>query len=71
MGQHKYNPTAIAAKEGKLKKKPESKYSRGFERALLNGITRGMFSRLGLHNYTEPYDYYQMMNSANSSKFHK
>ena len=53
-------------------KKPKSKYTkRGFERALLNGITRGMFSRLGLHNYTEPYDYYQMMNSANSSKFHK
>ena len=72
MGQHKYNPIAIAAKNGELTPKKRTGYSkRGFERALMNGITRGMFSRLGLHNYTEPYDYYQMMNSANSSKFHK
>lgn len=35
MGQHKYNPTAIAAKEGKIK--PKKKFTRSEERKLLYG----------------------------------
>lgn len=33
MGQHKYNPTAIAAKEGKIK--PKNKLTKSEERKLL------------------------------------
>jgi len=38
MGQHKYNPTALAAKEGKLPKKPAKTSSRASERALTQAI---------------------------------
>ena len=35
MGQHKYNPTAIAAKEGKIPPKPKKKGKRELDRELL------------------------------------
>jgi hypothetical protein len=34
MGQHKHNPTAIAAKEGKLPPKPKKKGKRELDREL-------------------------------------
>lgn len=34
MGQHKHNPTAIAAKEGKIQPKPKSMGKREMERML-------------------------------------
>lgn len=34
MGQHKHNPTAIAAKEGKLPPKPKKKGKREIEREI-------------------------------------
>lgn len=44
MGQHKYNPTAQAAKEGKLPPKPEKISKREQERQ----IRRMIENRLGL-----------------------
>lgn len=73
MGQHKYNPTAIAAKNGELPHKKRTGYSkRGFERALINGLSRSMASSLGLSEYDpDPYGTYQITNPRSSSKFHK
>ena len=73
MGQHKYNPTAIAAKNGELIPKKRTGYSkRGFERALMNGLSKSMTSSLELPEYDpDPYGTYQITNPRSSSKFHK
>ena len=39
MGQAKYNPTAIAAKKGKLPSKPKKLGKREFERLMYNQMT--------------------------------
>lgn len=46
MGQHKYNPTAIAAKNGELPPKPERPSKRATERALYQAIYASMLSRI-------------------------
>ncbi len=72
MGQHKYNPTAIAAKNGELTPKKGHIDKRAFERAMINGLSKGMTSSLGMQPYdTDPYGTYQMMYPRTSSKFHK
>lgn len=40
MGQHKHNPTAIAAKNGELPPKPEKTGKREAERMLIREIER-------------------------------
>lgn len=40
MGQHKYNPTAIAAKNGELPPKPKKMGKREAERMLIREIER-------------------------------
>lgn len=42
MGQHKHNPTAIAAKNGELPPKPEKMVKREFERISYREIERVM-----------------------------
>jgi len=46
MGQHKYNPTAIAAKNGELPPKPERPSKRETELALYRAIYASMFNRI-------------------------
>ena len=41
MGQHKYNPTAIAAKNGELPPKPKPMGKRELDRLLIREIERG------------------------------
>ena len=52
MGQHKHNPTAIAAKEGKLPPKPAKVSKREARRILATKVQEVMFSPL-IDAYTE------------------
>lgn len=47
MGQHHFNPTAIAAKNGELPSKPEKMSKRESERILLAEIRRKMYEPIG------------------------
>ena len=40
MGQHKHNPTAIAAKNGELPPKPKSMWKREWERVIYGEVER-------------------------------
>ena len=46
MGQHKYNPTAIAAKEGKIPPKPPKPSKAEKERAIYEAPAKAMQERL-------------------------
>lgn len=46
MGQHKHNPTAIAAKEGKLPPKPEKKSKRQLDRELYAKCQEVIYGRM-------------------------
>lgn len=46
MGAHKYNPTAIAAKEGKLPPKPPKKSKRETERELYGAVMAAMIEKV-------------------------
>ena len=49
MGEHKHNPTAIAAKDGKLPPKQKKNMSKREERALLyNMINAMMYEKTGI-----------------------
>lgn len=48
MGQHKYNPTAIAAKEGKLPPKPKKLSKRESEVLLMAEVYRKIFTETGI-----------------------
>lgn len=48
MGQHKYNPTAIAAKEGKLPPKPRKKSKRQRDAELYNAVENAMRKVVGV-----------------------
>lgn len=48
MGQHKYNPTAIAAKEGKLPPKPQKKSKRQRDAELYNAVENAMRKVVGV-----------------------
>lgn len=49
MGQHKYNPTAIAAKNGELQPKPKPKLSkRKREEILQNAVENAMRKVVGV-----------------------
>lgn len=46
MGQHKYNPTAIAAKEGRIPPKPPKPSKAERDRAIYEALARAMWERL-------------------------
>ena len=48
MGQHKYNPTAIAAKNGELPPKPKKPSKRERERDLYNAVENAMRKVVGV-----------------------
>lgn len=48
MGQHKYNPTAIAAKEGRLPPKPQKKSKRQQDIELYNAVENAMRKVVGV-----------------------
>lgn len=48
MGQHKYNPTAIAAANGELPPKPKKLGKRKSERLLKQMICAEMYNRTGV-----------------------
>ena len=48
MGQHKYNPTAIAAANGELPPKPKKLGKRKSERLLKQMICAKMYNRTGM-----------------------
>ena len=48
MGQHKYNPTAIAAKEGKLPPKPKKPSKRERELHMYNALKNAMREMVGV-----------------------
>lgn len=48
MGQHKRNPTAIAAKEGKLPPKPPKKSKRQMEREIFAMADAWMLAKTGI-----------------------
>nr|DAP85226.1 MAG TPA: hypothetical protein [Caudoviricetes sp.] len=48
MGQHKYNPTAIAAANGELPPKPKKLDKRKSERLLKQMICAEMYNRTGM-----------------------
>lgn len=48
MGQHKYNPTAIASANGKLPPKPKKLGKREIERLLKKMICAYMYIRTGI-----------------------
>jgi len=48
MGQHKYNPTAIAAKNGELLPKPKKMGKRERERLIMYEIVRDIERKTGL-----------------------
>lgn len=48
MGQHKYNPTAIAAANGELPPKPKKLGKRESERLLKQIICAEMYNRTGM-----------------------
>lgn len=50
MGQHKYNPTAIAAKNGELPPKPKMMGKSEAERLLLREIRREIERRTGIYS---------------------
>lgn len=50
MGQHKYNPTAIAAKNGELPPKPKKMGKRETERLLMREIGREIERRTGIYS---------------------
>lgn len=47
MGQHHFNPTAIAAKKGELPPKPEKMGKRESKRILLAEIQRRLYEPIG------------------------
>lgn len=58
MGQHKHNPTAIAAKEGKLPPKPPRKSKRQMEREIMGAIDAWMLAKTGFSpSLFGPYNY--------------
>lgn len=78
MGQHKHNPTAIAAKNGEL---PPKKRYPGYSKTSMNAAACALGASM-VSSYSSPptYDYgrltnayreYRLMNPENSSKFHK
>ena len=75
MGQHKHNPTAIAAKNGEL---PPKKRYPGYSKTSMNAAAWAMGASM-VSSYSSPptYDYgsllneYRMMNPRTPSKFHK
>lgn len=46
MGQHKYNPTAVAAKNGELPPKPERPSKREIERDMYRELYNAMVRRV-------------------------
>ena len=48
MGQHKYNPTAIAAKNGELQPKPKKPSKREREAYLQNAVKYAMRKVIGI-----------------------
>lgn len=50
MGQHKYNQTAIAAKNGELPPKPKKMGKREAERWLMREIGRELERRTGIYS---------------------
>lgn len=50
MGQHKYNPTAIEAKNGALPPKPKKMGKRERERRLMREIGREIERRTGIYS---------------------
>lgn len=50
MGQHKHNPTAIAAKNGELPHKPKKMGKREAERFLTREIMREIERRTGIYS---------------------
>lgn len=76
MGQHKHNPTAIAAKNGEL---PPKKRYPGYSKTSMNAAAWGLGASM-VSSYSSPHTYdsytsllneYRMMNPRMSSKFHK
>lgn len=50
MGQHKHNPTAIAAKNGELPPKPKKMGKRDRDRLLMREIRREIERRTGIYS---------------------
>lgn len=76
MGQHKHNPTAIAAKKGELPpKKRYTGYSKTFMNAAAWAMGASMISSYSSSPTYESYgslaSEYRMMNPRTPSKFHK
>lgn len=46
MGEHKYNPTAIAAKNGELPPKPKNPTKKEMEAAFYEALNRVLIERL-------------------------
>ena len=76
MGQHKHNPTAIAAKNGEL---PPKKRYPGYSKTSMNVAAMALGASM-VSSYSSPPTYdsygsllneYRMMNPRTSSKFHK
>lgn len=76
MGQHKHNPTAIAAKNGEL---PPKKRYPGYSKTSMNAAAWAMGASM-VSSYSSPPTYdsyssllneYRMMNPRTPSKFHK
>lgn len=74
MGQHKHNPTAIAAKNGELPpKKKYTGYSKGSISAAAWALGASMISKYSNSPTYDPnpIETYKMMNPRTPSKFHK
>lgn len=76
MGQHKHNPTAIAAKNGELPpKKRYTGYSKTSMNAAAMALGASMISSYSSSPIYESYgslaSEYRMMNPRTPSKFHK
>ena len=76
MGQHKHNPTAIAAKNGEL---PPKKRYPGYSKTSMNAAAWGLGASM-ISSYSSSPTYesygslaneYRMMNPRTPSKFHK
>lgn len=75
MGQHKHNPTAIAAKNGEL---PPKKRYPGYSKTSMNVAAMALgASMISSYSSSPTYDHgsllneYRMMNPRTPSKFHK
>lgn len=75
MGQHKHNPTAIAAKNGELH--PKKRYP-GYSKSSMSAAAWALgASMVSSYSSSPTYDYdslaseYRMMNPRTPSKFHK